>query len=63
MDQYEEAYERIGLSEKKRRELKNLSGLSPETAAAYSAFLIETVIISGDHREVTNREISSAKLV
>lgn len=63
MDQYEEAYERIGLSAEKRRELTALLGLSGEAMAASSAFLIETVVISEKTHEVTHREISNAELV
>ena len=63
MDQYEEAYERIGLSAERQRELKALSRLTEEPATASSTLLIETVVISEKNHEVTNREISNAKLV
>jgi len=63
MDQYEEAYERIGLSVERRRELTSLSRLSGEAVAASKSLLIETVVISEETREVTHREISDAELV
>lgn len=63
MDQYEEAYERIGLSEGRRQELTALSRLSEEPTAAPSALLIETVVISEKNHAVTHREISNAELV
>ena len=63
MDPYEEAYERIGLSAEKRRELTALSGLSEGATDTSSAFLIETVVISEKTHEVTHREILHAELV
>lgn len=63
MDQYEEAYELIGLSAMKRQELRALSNLTKEENVASSGLQIETVIVSEQTREVTHREISNAKLV
>jgi hypothetical protein len=63
MDQYEKAYERIGLSEGKRRELATLSRLSEEPVGMPSALLIEAVLISEKSHEITHMEISNAELV
>lgn len=63
MDQYDEAYERIGLSADKRKILAALSSLSGEIATAPSTLLIEMVVISEKTHEVTHREISNAELV
>ena len=63
MDQYEQAYERIGLSALKRQELSALSSLTKEQVVTATALQIEIVIASEKTREVTHREISNAKLV
>ena len=63
MDQYEQAYERIGLSALKRQELSALSSLCKKRVGTATAVQIETVIASEKTHEITHREISNAKLV
>ncbi len=63
MDQYEDAYRRIGLSPEKLLELAALARLAESSTRPAATVVIETVIVSLNSRETIRREIANAKLV